>query len=217
MTKLCRYCNIEKPLEDFHVRRASPDGRAYKCKGCKSAYVRATLPATLEYNRQWRQANSDKVRAQKAAAYKRNREQITRRRKEKLELETRWMREGRTCQRCGEPIAVSRDWAAKYCTDLCGERDRSVRAQAIRRARERKAYVADVSLTALGERDNWSCGICGAAVSRASASLDHIVPLSRGGTHEPENCQLAHLHCNKWKGARLMSELPVAPTLKVAA
>ena len=32
-----------------------------------------------------------------------------------------------------------------------------------------------------------------------SASLDHIVPLSRGGTHTLDNVQLAHLACNERK------------------
>jgi 5-methylcytosine-specific restriction endonuclease McrA len=30
----------------------------------------------------------------------------------------------------------------------------------------------------------------------ASASLDHRIPLSKGGSHTAENTQLAHLACN---------------------
>jgi 5-methylcytosine-specific restriction endonuclease McrA len=29
-----------------------------------------------------------------------------------------------------------------------------------------------------------------------SASLDHLVPLSAGGVHAPDNVALAHLRCN---------------------
>lgn len=35
-----------------------------------------------------------------------------------------------------------------------------------------------------------------------SASLDHRVPLAKGGKHSMANCQLAHLDCNVLKGAR---------------
>ena len=59
------------------------------------------------------------------------------------------------------------------------------------------------------ERDGWVCGLCDEPVPRdavwpdpLSASLDHIVPLSRGGAHSLENSQLTHLACNVRKGAR---------------
>lgn len=35
-----------------------------------------------------------------------------------------------------------------------------------------------------------------------SASLDHVVPLSLGGAHTPENTQASHLICNGRKGNR---------------
>lgn len=37
-----------------------------------------------------------------------------------------------------------------------------------------------------------------------SVSLDHVVPLSQGGAHDPANVQLAHLTCNVRKGAQLV-------------
>lgn len=59
------------------------------------------------------------------------------------------------------------------------------------------------------ERDGWVCGLCDESVPRdavwpdpLSASLDHVVPLSRGGAHSLENTQLTHLACNVRKGAR---------------
>lgn len=59
------------------------------------------------------------------------------------------------------------------------------------------------------ERDGWVCGICTEPVDPEatwpdplSASLDHVVPVSRGGVHVPENAQCAHLVCNVQKGAR---------------
>lgn len=58
------------------------------------------------------------------------------------------------------------------------------------------------------ERDGWRCGICMKPVSASlrwpnpkSASLDHIVPISRGGHHVRANVQLSHLGCNSRKSA----------------
>lgn len=45
------------------------------------------------------------------------------------------------------------------------------------------------------------CGICGGIIpGRRHASIDHIVPLSRGGTDAADNVQLAHKICNWRKG-----------------
>lgn len=59
------------------------------------------------------------------------------------------------------------------------------------------------------ERDRWTCGLCDGPVDPAvawpdplSASVDHIVPLSRGGAHALANVQCAHLGCNSSKGDR---------------
>ena len=61
-------------------------------------------------------------------------------------------------------------------------------------------------------RDDYMCGICGTQVDRnltyphpMSASLDHILALSRGGAHAYLNAQCAHLTCNLVKGNRTPS------------
>jgi len=63
------------------------------------------------------------------------------------------------------------------------------------------------------ERDGWICGLCSEPVDRElgypdplSKSLDHIIPLSRGGHHVWDNVQLAHLACNNKKQARIAEE-----------
>ena len=70
-----------------------------------------------------------------------------------------------------------------------------------RRARKRAAFVTPVSVAEIYERDKGRCGICGDFVGLDNISLDHVIPLARGGTHEPCNIQLSHLRCNLKKGA----------------
>lgn len=74
-----------------------------------------------------------------------------------------------------------------------------------RRARKLAQFVAPVDPTAIRERDGGLCGICGSEVAIAEQSLDHIIPLALGGTHEPANVQIAHRRCNSRKGARLLA------------
>ena len=68
------------------------------------------------------------------------------------------------------------------------------------------------------ERDGWVCRLCRLPIDPAvawpdsmSASVDHVVPLSKGGEHSMTNAQAAHLGCNSRKcdqlGVNLEGEL----------
>lgn len=79
-----------------------------------------------------------------------------------------------------------------------------------RRAQKLGTQVEDIRPVDIYERDIWLCGLCLTAVDPdvswpdpMSASLDHVLPLSKGGTHTYENVQLAHLTCNVSKGNRV--------------
>nr|WP_269149928.1 HNH endonuclease [Nesterenkonia alkaliphila] len=76
-----------------------------------------------------------------------------------------------------------------------------------RRARS-EATIERFDPVEVYERDAWTCGICGGKVDpqvlhpdAMSASLDHVVPLSKGGDHTRSNSVLAHLICNIRKSA----------------
>lgn len=68
-----------------------------------------------------------------------------------------------------------------------------------------------LSVRELAKRDGTDCGICGSPVditlTRSDGlhcpSVDHIIPRSRGGSHDPSNLQLAHLRCNMAKSDRV--------------
>lgn len=56
------------------------------------------------------------------------------------------------------------------------------------------------------ERDRWVCQLCGKRARRGAKAphpmaptIDHIIPLSRGGEHSKANVQCAHLQCNARK------------------
>jgi len=70
--------------------------------------------------------------------------------------------------------------------------------------------VEPVVRQAIYDRDKGLCGICGQPVERSKMTLDHIVPLVRGGPHTPENLQTAHRFCNCRKWAKTMEEFLAA-------
>lgn len=60
------------------------------------------------------------------------------------------------------------------------------------------------------ERDEWVCGLCYKLIESwrrgddwMRATLDHIIPLSKGGLHVYDNVQAAHWLCNQKKGDSL--------------
>jgi 5-methylcytosine-specific restriction endonuclease McrA len=59
------------------------------------------------------------------------------------------------------------------------------------------------------------CGeVCCAYCSKpCEPTMDHVVPISRGGRHEPDNVLPACAICNASKGARLIHEWKRAPAL----
>jgi 5-methylcytosine-specific restriction endonuclease McrA len=72
-----------------------------------------------------------------------------------------------------------------------------------RRARLVQGEFENVDIDALYERDGGVCQICMTEVPRGLATIDHIIPLSRGGGHTYDNTQIAHRVCNSKKGARI--------------
>lgn len=87
--------------------------------------------------------------------------------------------------------------------------DRASEAAQRRRARKKGAFVETVRRAVIYARDGWVCQLCGEPVPKVpypdplSPSLDHVIPLIRGGKHAPDNVQLAHLRCNLRKGTKV--------------
>lgn len=57
------------------------------------------------------------------------------------------------------------------------------------------------ALDGLMEYQEYLCAICG-EVPRGLPSFDHIIPLSRGGTHSVTNLQMTCWPCNHRKGSQ---------------
>ena len=49
------------------------------------------------------------------------------------------------------------------------------------------------------ERDNYRCQSCGKSSTQTELSIDHIIPLARGGSNDISNLQTLCQKCNKKK------------------
>ena len=111
-----------------------------------------------------------------------------------------------SCRRCAQSFVcpLTNRWPG-YCSAPCLRADSKDR----RRALKRSAFVEAVYRRRIFERDKWRCHLCGKPVVRTvvvphplAPTVDHVVPLAAGGTHEPANCRTAHFICNSRKGDR---------------
>lgn len=108
------------------------------------------------------------------------------------------------CDGCGAEF-VGRHPSARWCSKYCANKYWGL-------VRSRRRYAADGSALYVDrevfERDNWTCYLCNLPVDpeldrlhEFGATIDHIVPLSRGGLDELSNVALAHWSCNRTKRA----------------
>jgi 5-methylcytosine-specific restriction endonuclease McrA len=133
----------------------------------------------------------------------------------------------KSCPYCGAAFTMEKYGSQQdYCTPTCRKKayrrtdvgrqnHRSVKAR--RRARLVGAEVSPVTWLDVLIRDRWICAICGAKINRAakfphpqSATIDHIIPLAKGGPHSMANLQAAHFICNATKSDQGGGQLRLA-------
>ena len=123
----------------------------------------------------------------------------------------------KTCICCGKEYETNKD-NSKYCSEQCANvmhyTSESKKEERRRyRARKSSAYVAPVNTMDIYKRDKGICKICGKKIDLKleyphpmSLSIDHIIPLACGGTHEPKNVQIAHFICNSIKSSNSLEQ-----------
>ncbi len=172
-----------------------------------------------EYKRNWNAANPDAVKKWKRKSYlatierckdrmrkwrannpERCRELSRRKRAENPELyrnsNRKWMRKAYKTR--GDEIrAFSNRWKRN-------NPDKVLEANYRYRTRKISAGTEDCSERI---RELLTCELCFWCKEKMkSITIDHVVPLSRGGRHEPENLVAACPRCNCSRGNRLVSE-----------
>lgn len=134
------------------------------------------------------------------------------------------------CKFCGVILQVRRPGLRRCSSIACLEKARAIARRSshrsrrttgrrgpkthIRRAIELGVPWERVNRMAVFERDGWACQICGVDTPQrllthhsdpAAPTLDHIVPMTKGGGHLYANCQCLCRRCNSNKGDRLLS------------
>jgi len=117
------------------------------------------------------------------------------------------------CDRCNKLVVtdkhVTRGAYGRFCRN-CALVRRRERYRVKTAKRQKVSQPVRISADVLIERDGNLCRLCDTEIdlnvprnSRWGATIDHIVPLSKGGADELENLQLAHWICNIKKGSKV--------------
>lgn len=163
----------------------------------------------------YRERHRDRVRERSRQAYVRNLEkERARHRADRLaDPEKHRLKVRRSYQRHAEQRREARrDYRARNLEkekaagrQYRREHPEKVREWAARRRALKKATQREpIDYNRIIERDGYVCHICGGLVAPDELQFDHIIPLSRGGTHTYDNIAVAHATCNHQKCARIV-------------
>lgn len=84
------------------------------------------------------------------------------------------------------------------------------------RARIYGCMSETVNSLAVHQRDKWRCYLCGCKVVRSTtykpnqATIDHVIPLSKGGPHTYDNVRTACQSCNSSKSDKIVSSVQLS-------
>lgn len=197
----CNVCYQIKPATMFGMDRQKPDGRRRTCRPCdkarRSQHRILNLANEKARARKYRQTHLAET-AKKKQAY-----QTTGRGKILMLAASR--RYFHTSPRA--PLYRRRN-QAKYRRTAHGRLMGRIRC-ARRRARLLNCGtgLTTIEWRAIIERQEYRCLYCREPFTRAQEpTMDHMIPLSRGGQHRADNIAAACRRCNSKKGTKTLNE-----------
>ncbi|MDH5099761.1 HNH endonuclease [Lactobacillus kefiranofaciens] len=116
------------------------------------------------------------------------------------------------CEYCGR--AFEQHYGRRFCSEKCRKKQYNLRKRRKINARTKQAkkngnYDKSITLAKLYKRDHGVCYICDKHLilndnyNRLDApTIEHVVPICKGGTHTWNNVRLACRACNIAKGTK---------------
>lgn len=235
--KKCSKCKTNKSLDDFQRNRSKPDGLQTQCRKCMNEsnrqsaarHIEKKRERTCEYDRThaeerrayraaWRKANAERIKARNAAYRAANADKIKaynteytartaedRKAKYRANPEPTKQRVRKYQQRNAEKVRQkAREWR-----EANPERYRVHMKAGAARRRTRMAELETYTVTEKDLRRILSSPCAVPGCTSDEIQVDHVIPVTRGGSHGIGNFQALCRSHNASKGARLWIEFRV--------
>ena len=184
--KPCTKCGIDQPLSNYSPdKRVVKDGLQGQCKSCRTVAMKT-----------YRDSNPDITHAIAAACYRRNAEVF----KERSRQYDRAHREQRRASSKAW-VEANGDRLRAYHREYRRLNPERVRANERNYDHRKRANtpVSDVTAERWAERVYEFGGRCAYCMAAAPLEMEHITPVSKGGSHTMDNLVPACLPCNRSK------------------
>jgi 5-methylcytosine-specific restriction endonuclease McrA len=201
--KRCTTCRAEKPLDEYYRDKRRGGYRA-SCKECCRAadksYHAENREQRLQQRKEYRDRNPELAIQRSRAYYAAHRDEEIIKRREYYRAH-REEQAAYSAERRQDPAVVQAQ--RERCLDhYYRNKPAYTAAVARRRARKLGNGYEKYDRLAIYERDAGTCHLCGEHVDLADFSIDHIIPISKGGPDTPSNVATSHLSCNKSRGTK---------------
>lgn len=204
ITRLCQKCKLALPLGLFGKDKYRPDGLTCWCKPCRRKSSSTWQAANPERNRgrqkRWRLAHGDKHNQKRNAERAEDLEKFRRKERERYAKNPKIYLDKKKRFDAAHPDYVKRNrtlYYQRHKDDFIAKYVRAYRA----RKKNAQGHHTNNDIQRILTAQRHRCGYCRAPL-RGRYHVDHIIPLSDGGTNWPSNIQLLCGPCNLSKGSR---------------
>lgn len=220
LNKTCTKCKRILPFDAFSKNKNAPDGHAWECKGCGLAYRQSVRDRLNERNRQYRAANQEKCNEYGRRRYHETQEQQKARGKTYRESHPEKAKEYYQKNR-ERVLANTQRWREANADSPIYRQKMKEAVQKCRKAKPdlynsynniRRAKVKGNggSYTAQEWRDLCRSfgNVCLNCRRPEPLVVDHIIPVTKGGTSNVENLQPLCKSCNSRKHNKIIDYRP---------
>jgi 5-methylcytosine-specific restriction endonuclease McrA len=220
--KTCSKCSRELPITDYYVKIKATGRLHARCKTCFIAittkHINENRDQYNEYARKYRAADPEKYNDRSSAWKKANRHKTRETARKYRAAHPDKIREKRKRYKAKHPdvLKASRGrYYAKHRLEIYERLERCRKAKPElyriiqkRAAHKRRAIIANAGTYTLAELEaikaaqDYRCLLCGLYEPFIKLTVDHVVPLSKGGSNTAKNLQMLCHSCNSHKRTR---------------